>query len=269
VPLPPAAVPAPAPTPVVPTQLEFVAQRALGPGVSVVETLGGTLSIATGNDGQCRQEVRLRDVPVAGLCDAVIVLEHRAVFSDRDVVVGFTRCADVAAPCGRRRVFWLELYAGKPPVLRRSPEGVWAGGGSTAIVASNDGVQVDLGLWNGSRRRATLDAAGEVVVERVPEPAKPLGRADCAVVVRSLESCAASRDCSSFASSAQRIPASTWQRLSRMYHETTGLDAANFRKLCQRSCELHLTPSGGLVRRYACNGASPDQWPADDSALGP
>jgi hypothetical protein len=54
-----------------------------------------------------------------------------------------------------------------------------------------------------------------------------------------------------------------------MYHETTGLDAANFRKLCQRSCELHLTPSAGMIRRYACNGAAADQWPADDSATGP
>ncbi len=260
--------PAPAPTPEVPTQLEFVAQRALGPSVTVIETLGGTLSIASDNEGRCRKEVRLRDVPVAGLCDDVIVLEHRAVFSDRDVVVGFTRCENAAAPCSHRRPFWLELRAGAAPLLRRPPDGIWAGGGKTAVSASSDGVQVDLGLWNGANRRATLNAAGGVVLERLPEPSRRLDRADCAVVVRSLEFCAASRDCSTFASSAERIPASNWQRLSRMYHETTGLDAESFRKLCQRSCELHLTPSAGLIRRYACNGASPDQWPADDAGAG-
>lgn len=267
-PLPPASTPALAPAPVAPTQLEFVAQRSLGASVTVIETLGGTLSIASDNEGRCRKEVRLRDMPVSGLCDDVIVLEHRAVFSDRDVVVGFTRCDNAAAPCSHRRPFWLELRAGAAPLLRRPPDGIWAGGGKTAVAASSDGVQVDLGLWNGANRRATLNAAGEIVVERVPEPARRLERADCAVVVRSLEFCAASRDCSTFASSAGRIPASNWQRLSRMYHETTGLDAEGFRKLCQRSCELHLTPSPGLIRRYACNGASPDQWPAEDATAG-
>jgi len=190
------------------------------------------------------------------------------VFSDRDVVVGFTRCEDAAAPCGHRRVFFLELRAGSPPRLRRPPEGVWVGGGKTAVVASSDGVRVDLGLWDGAQRRATLNAAGDVVVERTPEPAKRLGRADCLVVVRALESCAASDDCDSFTSSAQRIPAANLQKLSRLYHETTGFNAENFPKLCQRSCELHLTPSAGFIRRYACNGSSPGQWPSDDTPSG-
>jgi hypothetical protein len=272
VPLPPAPVPAPAPVPVpaaaAPAQLEFVAERALGSDVTVVETLGGTLNVSKGAEGQCPNEVRLRGVAVPGLCDDVIVLQHRAVFSDRDIVVGFTRCRDENAPCGHPRVFWLELHAGEPPVLRRPPDGVWVGGGKTAVSASSDGVRVDLGLWNGAQRWATLDATGHVMVERVPEPPRRLGRTDCTVVVRSLEACAASRDCSSFASSAERIPAANWQRLSRMYHETTGLNSENFRTLCQRSCELHLTPSASFVRRYTCNGADPGQWPADDGASG-
>jgi hypothetical protein len=87
-------------------------------------------------------------------------------------------------------------------------------------------------------------------------------------VVRSLEACAASRDCSSFATSAERIPAAQWQQLSRLYHETTGLNAGNFRDLCQRSCELHLTPSPGFIRSNACNGAESDQWPADEPGSG-
>ncbi len=272
VPLPPAAEPSSSPDTaaarIEPTQLEFVAERALGPGVTVLETLGGTLNVSAGADGQCRNVVRLRGDPVPGLCDDVIVFEHRAVFADRDVIVGFTHCEDQNAPCGHRRVFWLELHAGEPPVLRRSPEGVWVGGGKTAVAASSEGVSVDLGLWNGALRRATLTQAGDVVVERVPEPARPLGRSDCAVVVRALEACAASKDCSSFSSSAERVPAASWQQLSRMYHETTGLNADHFRSLCQRSCELHLTPSAGLIRRYACNGAAPDQWPAEDGAAG-
>jgi hypothetical protein len=53
-----------------------------------------------------------------------------------------------------------------------------------------------------------------------------------------------------------------------MYHESTGLDVAVFRTLCERSCEFGLTPSMGLIRRNACNGAQPGQWATDDPAAG-
>ncbi|MBK6348745.1 MAG: hypothetical protein IPF50_02560 [Proteobacteria bacterium] len=53
-----------------------------------------------------------------------------------------------------------------------------------------------------------------------------------------------------------------------LYHETTGLDAASFRALCVRSCELGLTPSDNFIRQRVCSGAPPDQWPPDDPAAG-
>ena len=99
-------------------------------------------------------------------------------------------------------------------------------------------------------------------------PVRPLSRADCALVARSLEDCAVSWDCRSFALSAERIPAARWARLKRTYHETTGLDVAVFRILCVRSCELGFTPSYELIRRNACDGAKADQWPPLDTAGG-
>jgi hypothetical protein len=53
-----------------------------------------------------------------------------------------------------------------------------------------------------------------------------------------------------------------------MYHESTGLDAAVFRGLCIRSCELGLTPSLKLIRSNACSGAEPGQWLEGGPAAG-
>jgi len=145
---------------------------------------------------------------------------------------------------------------------------LWVGSSQPVVSASSAGVQVELGTWNGERRLAMLSAAGNLVVERSRAPIRPLSRSDCAIVARSLEDCAVNRDCSSFALSAQRIPASRWASLERAYHETTGLDVEVFRILCVRSCELGFTPSYELIRRNACDGAKPDQWPLDDSAGG-
>jgi hypothetical protein len=234
---------------------------------TTIETLAGALSILPAADGGC-QRIGLPDGDtVPDLCEDSIVFAHRAVFPDREVIVGFASCDDAGAPCGMRRPFWLELRSGTPPLLRQMPS-LWAGSSKPVISVSSAGVRIDLGTWNGERRLATLSAAGNLVVERSLAPVRPLNQSDCALVARSLEDCAASRDCSSFAASAQRIPSSRWARLARAYHESTGFDVAAFRTLCVRSCELRLTPSLGLVRRYACNGARPDQWPLDDPAGG-
>ncbi len=264
---PPALAPAAGPVEAAPAVVEPVEVEDLNPSGMTVETVAGVLSILPAADGGC-QRVGLPDgTTVPDLCADSIVFAHRTVYADRDVVAGFTRCADAEAPCGLRRPFWLELRAESPPQLRQMPS-LWAGAGPPAVSSSGAGVQIDLGTWDGVRRQATLSPAGNIVVERRRVPARPLGRSDCALIVRALEDCAASRDCTSFESSAQLIPAARWLGISRAYHESTGLDAAAFRKLCVRSCELRLTPSPALVRTYACSGAPPDQWLPDDPTGG-
>jgi len=273
---PPAAIDAVQPAPVAPAApragietavAELISTQDLKPADTTLETVGGTLSILPAGDGPC-QRIGLPDGgALPDLCEDRIAFAHRAVFADREVIAGFTRCDDAEAPCGLRRPFWLELRPGSPPTLRRMPD-LWVGANQPVVSASSAGVQVDLGTWNGERRLATLSAAGNLVVERSRAPVRPLSRSDCALVARSLEACASSRDCSSFAGSAQRIPSAQWARLTRAYHETTGLDVAVFRILCVRSCELGFTPSYELIRRNACDGAKSDQWPLDDPAGG-
>jgi serine/threonine protein kinase len=246
---------------------ELISKQDLKATDTTVETVAGVLSILAAEDGPCQRIGLPGGDAIPDLCEDRIEFAHRAVFADREVIVGFTRCDDAEAPCGLRRPFWLELRSGPPPVLRRMPD-LWVGSGQPVVSASSAGVQVDLGTWNGERRLATLSAAGKLVVERSRAPVRPLSRSDCALVARSLEDCAVNRDCSSFALSAQQIPASRWAGLNRAYHETTGLDVAVFRILCVRSCELGFTPSYELIRRNACDGAKPDQWPLDDPAGG-
>jgi hypothetical protein len=249
------------------TVAEPISEQSLEATDTTIETVAGALSILPAADGSC-QRIGLPDGDtVSDLCEDSIVFAHRAVFPDREVIVGFTHCADAGAPCGLRRPFWLELRSGSPPLLRRLPS-LWAGSSQPVVSASSAGVRIDLGIWNGEHRLATLSAAGNIVVERTQAPVRPLSRADCALVARSLDDCAASDDCSSFALSAGRIPASRWARLERAYHETTGLDAEVFRILCVRSCELGFTPSYELIRRNACDGAKPDQWPPLDPGGG-
>ena len=256
-----------APRVAMPPTTELMLSQALPEKADSVATVAGNLSVVTRADGQCRLITLPGDRVVPDLCEAHIVLAHRAVYRDRDVIVGFARCEDPDVPCGRPRPFWLELRAEPPPVVRRI-DGLWSGSSPPLVSASGDGVQVDLGLWDGERRRVTLTGLGNLRVEREPEPIRALDRADCAAVVRSLEACAASRDCSTFASSAQRIRPADWTQIVRAYHESTGLDVEAYRTLCVRSCELGLTPSAGLVRDAACRGAKPGQWPADDAAGG-
>jgi hypothetical protein len=234
-----------------------------------IATTAGNLTIGHTGESTARPAVLLDGVAVPGLRNDAVSLTHRTVYSDREIVVGFTRCNGSIAPCGVQQPFWLELRPGQPPTVRRAT-GLWVGPGTGAgrVVASANGVQVDLGVWNGERRSATLTAASDVTVAGRREPRRPLNRADCATVIKAAESCATSRDCSSFKSSARSIPASRWERLTRLYHESTGLDAAAFRALCVRSCELGLTPSNAFIQRRVCSGAAPDQWPPDDPAAG-
>jgi hypothetical protein len=234
-----------------------------------VMTVAGALAIGLTDPSGSQQVVLLDGVAVPELRDDSITLVHRATFSDREIVVGFAQCKGAVAPCGLRQPFWLELRAGQPPAVRRATSR-WGGAGPGAgtVVVSTDGVQIDLGLWNGERRRASLTPAGDIAVARRREPRRPLSPTACATVIKAAESCATSRDCSSFRSSARPISATQWERLTRLYHESTGLDAASFRALCVRSCELGLTPSDGFVRQRVCSGAPPDQWPSDNPAAG-
>ena len=238
-------------------------QQELGAAPGAIPTRAGTLLVGTAADKGPASVLLLDGAAIPGLRDDVIVLAHRAIFPDREVIVGFTQCDGAAPPCGRRVPFWLELRAGSPAELRRKT-GLWAGSGEGTVIATDAGVQVALGLWDGERRNATLTPAGNIVVSREREPIGRLDRADCATVLQAVEACRASRDCGTLESSAKRISPSQRTQLARMYHESTGLDATAFRGLCTRSCELGWTPSPGFVRRYVCNGARPGQWSSSD-----
>jgi hypothetical protein len=183
------------------------------------------------------------------------------------VIVGFTQCDGTEPPCGHKVPFWLELRAGAPAELRRNTN-LWTGSGSVSVTATDGGVQVALGLWDGELRHARLTPAGNIVVTRERAAIGKLARADCQTVLQSVEACRASRDCSSLESSARRISPSQRAQLARMYHESTGFDATAFRGLCVRSCELGWTPSAGFIRRNVCNGARADQWSSSDPTKG-
>jgi hypothetical protein len=242
-------------------------QQNLSPSSLPLTTAAGTLTIAKARDDEQASIVLLNGAAIAPLRAGKVTLVHHAVYSDRDVIVGFTQCNDTAAPCARRHPFWLELRDGAPPHVRQMP-GVWASTGAGSAAATDVGVKVNLGVWNGERRTAVFTVAGNIVIARTPEPRRPLSRADCTTVMQSAESCASSRDCTSFASSAERIEPAQWARIVRMNHESTGLDVAAFRALCVRSCELGLTPSHAFIRRTVCSGAQPGQWSATDSVTG-
>lgn len=270
--------PAPAPAAVVADEVltaqagsapaTLVFQEVLKPAAATaLNTVAGSLRIAPAADGSCQQLAVPGESVVDDLCEDVVELAHRAVYSDREVLTGFTRCSDTTDLCSLPRPFWLELRADTAPALRRITR-LWAASGARSITASDAGVQVDLGTWNGERRWVSLTAAGNAVVRRTRVPARPLGRQDCAELTRALDNCATSRDCSSFAASAQRIPAARWALIVRAYHESTGLDGEAFKTLCVRSCEFGFTPSRALIRRYACNGAPAEQWSTTDPAAG-
>jgi hypothetical protein len=151
---------------------------------------------------QARGSSRWRGCP--GLRNDAVSLTH-CVCTDREIVVD-SRGVMARSLLRVQQLFWLELRPGQPPTVRRQRMWVGPGTGAGRAVASASGVQVDLGVWNGERRSATLTAASAVTVARRREPRRPLSRADCATVIKDAESCATSRDCSSFKSSARSIP---------------------------------------------------------------
>ena len=245
--------------------VELRSQQSLRNARLPIETSSGRLGIGT-VDGPARVLI-LDGKTVPRLRDDTIVLAHRTVFSDREVVVGFTQCNGTAAPCGLRKPFWLELRDGFSPGVRQL-DGLWASSGAGSVSATSRGVRIDLGVWNGERRVATLTTAGDIEVSRTREPRRALSRAGCAIIVESLDACASSRDCRSFASSARPMSRPQWTRLTRIYHESTGLDAPAFKRLCIRSCQLGLTPSRDFIRANACSGARAGQWPSGNPAAG-
>jgi hypothetical protein len=204
--------------------------------------------------------LQLAGTTVRGLAGQQVELAHRAEFSDREVVVGFTDCDGNGVDCGWRRPFWLVLRPDAEPILRLSGARVSSGGG--AVTALDTGVHVELGIWDGDRRTALLTYLNDVYLTRIPEPGRPLERQACRTVTAALERCAASQDCGSLSGSASRLTQAQRNELRRLYHETTGFDAQAFGALCQRSCELGLTPSRGFVRANACNGSPRGQWAA-------
>ncbi len=266
------AVPVPAPeTPPRPEQVELESQVSLHGVRLPIETRAGVIEI--GADIESPGSSKLLKIlvidgkPFDGLRDDVITLAHHAKYSDREVLTGFAQCAGTQPPCGVRRPFWLVLRQGHPVEYHEAP-GLWSSSTAGAVQATEDGVHMNLGTWNGQRRTATLTLAGSVEISRQPSRIVPLEPAQCAVVAASLEACASSTDCRTPAASARPIPRRSRDRLNRIFHEQTGLDAAAFLGLCVRSCELGLTPSENFIRTNACSGASRGQWTASDPAVG-
>lgn len=224
-----------------------------------IATIAGPIDIAV-NAGPPRSSVvTVNGKPLEASRAEVTVLSHRSVYSDREVIVGFSDCAGTRAACARKEPFWLLLRRSAPPVLKRSP-GLRANPDAGSVNAAASGVHVDLGLWDGVRQVATLTSLDDIYVTRIKEAPAALSRVDCRAVGAALESCAASRDCSSFEAIAKSIPAGRMAPITRLLHESTGLNAPMFRTVCTRSCELGLTPTTVLVRREVCSGAVPDQW---------
>jgi len=186
-------------------------------------------------------------------------LAYRSVYADREVIVGFSRCMGATPKCERKEPFWLLLRKSSSPEFKRS-QGLHANRTAGSVTAAPSGVHVELGLWDGVRGTATLTSLDDIYVTRLPESPGPLSGTDCRAVAAALESCAASRACGSYEAVVRSVPPARMTAVKRVFHETTGLNAAMFRAVCVRSCELGLTPTAGLVRREVCGGAAPGQW---------
>lgn len=236
----------------------LLAMQSLDRRSEALSTRYGELRIVTDPDSGGMKLLRLGTEPVPGITGRRIELVHRAEFPDREVVVVFTDCTATGANCGALRPTWLVLQANAEPIVKSTLSVLSRDGG--AVTSLDTGVHVELGVLDGSRRTALLTYRNDVFLTRLPEPRVPLNRNSCRTVIRSLERCAASRDCESLPSSASRLDASQRRELRRIFHETTGFDAPAFAVLCQRSCELGITPSAAFVRTNLCNGSPPTQW---------
>jgi hypothetical protein len=224
-----------------------------------ISTIAGPIDVATRAGPPRVSLVTINGTPLDASRAEINVLAYRSVYSDREVIVGFSDCTGSTRACERKEPFWLLLRKATPPVLKRSP-GLRANQSAGAVTAVSSGVHVDLGLWDGTRHTATLTSLNDVYVTRVAERPAPLSDADCGAVAAALESCAASRACGSYEAVVGSVPPARLSAVRRLFHETTGLNAAMFRSVCVRSCELGLTPTNTLVRREVCGGATPGQW---------
>jgi len=236
-------------------------------GVRGAALAGASVTIETSGSEPAAEFVASNGAPLPGLSARHVDLLYQATYGEQQAIIaGILRCPAVASGrCAADRPFWLEAGPGEAPRIRLVP-GLGTGAAQIKLVSSDLGPRIDLGLWNGEHRSVDLTGTGNLLVTRQLVPPKPLDRAECLVVIRSLEACAASRDCTSVAASAGRLSDRQRERLEFMYHQSTGLDAAAFRALCIRSCELGLTPSAAFVRRTTCNGAAEGQWSAGEVA---
>jgi hypothetical protein len=224
-----------------------------------VTTIAGPIDIVTRAGPPRRSLIAVNGTALDQSGAELNMLVHRSVFADREVIVGFSDCLGATPGCERKEPFWLLLRRSQPPVFKRSP-GLLANRNAGAVTAVPTGVHVDLGLWDGVRQTATLTSLDDIYVTRVREPARPLSGVDCRSVAAALESCAASRDCSSYESIVRAVPPARVASVQRLFHESTGLNEPMFRTVCVRSCELGLTPTSSLVRREVCSGAVRGQW---------
>jgi hypothetical protein len=234
-------------------------------GARSAELAGTRVTVETSDDEPAAEFITADGVPVPGLSARHIRLLYQASYGEKqEAIAGILRCPAMnAGRCAPDRPFWLEAGPDEAPRIRLIP-GLGSGADRIELLSTDLGPRIDLGLWNGERRSVDLTGAGNLLVARQLVPPRPLDRADCRVVLRSLEACAASRDCSSVAASAGQLSDPQRERLESMYHRSTGLDAAAFRAICVRSCELGLTPSAAFVRRAACNGSAEGQWSGGD-----
>jgi hypothetical protein len=261
----PAARPADIVTQRLPARPRLLAYEDLRTAARPIATIAGPLNVVTRAMPPRSSVVTVNGAPLDGSRAEINVLAHRSVFSDREVIVGFSDCASPTPACERKEPFWLLLRKGSPPVLKRSP-GLRANETAGTVMAAASGVHVNLGLWDGVRQIATLTSLDDIYITRMREPSAALTLDDCTTVAAALESCAAGRDCGSIDAVARSVPASQMATVKRLFHETTGLDAPMFRSVCVRSCELGLTPTSDLVRQEVCGGAEAAQWSARDLA---
>jgi hypothetical protein len=232
--------------------------RVLRPRDVPLRTALGTVSIVR-RSGVSIPAVNRHTVDDVGATS--VAFNHLADFGQRIVVTGFASCASSSPQCRGSAPFWLVLRAGKEPRIVRS-SGTAVPGAPREIVALPSGIHVDLGVWDGMRRSALLTSGDTPWLVATREPRRRLDRNECLQAQRALESCAAVRGCGSFDAIARAIPAQRAAAIRQLFHQTTGLDAAGFRSLCVRSCQLGLTPTRSFVQQSVCGGAEPGQWDA-------
>ena len=120
----PAADPKPAEKPLVAAvevRSKLVSSQPLKTTDLTFATIAGKLEIWPAVDDVRKRVLRVNDSVIADLRDDAIVLSHRAVFADREVITGFTQCAGSVPPCGRQQPFWLCAAQGQSARFAAGP----------------------------------------------------------------------------------------------------------------------------------------------------